>query len=114
MTDTRIKRTVKGRRPQFNDDLAVDNVHGMIMALAAELAALHDQVDSMQRVAAAKGIVLREEVENFVPDAQTLADREHWRQGLLKRMFYVLREQVDDVSQRENEKKYQDFLREIA
>ena len=114
MSDTHITRTVKGRRPQFNDDLAMDNVHGMIMALAAELAALHDRVDSMERVAAAKGIVLSDEIENFVPDADALVAREDWRRALLKRMFYVLREQVDDVSQRENEQKYADFLKEIA
>lgn len=114
MSDSPMKRTVKGRRPQFNDDLAIDNVHGMIMALAAELAALHDRVDSMQKVAARKGIVLSEEVDNFVPDADTLVAREDWRRALLRRMFYVLREQVDDVSQNETENKYAAFLKEIA
>ena len=112
--DETMKRTVKGRRPQFNDDLAIDNVHGMIMALATELAVLHDRVDSMQRVAAAKGIVLSEEVDSFVPDNDTLVAREEWRRNLLKRMFYVLREQADDVSQNENEQKYAAFLKEIA
>ena len=114
MTETPVKRTVKGRRPKFNKDLAMDNAHGMIMALAAELAALHDRVDTMQRVAAAKGVVLNDEIENFQPDAETLVAREDWRRALLRRMFYVLREQVDDVSQNESEKKYADFLKEIA
>jgi len=114
MADTEIKRTVKGRRPQFNDDLAIDNVHGMIMALAAELAALHDRVDSMEKVAAQKGITLSEEIDSYVPDEDTLTARENWRRALLRRMFYVLREQVDDVSQNETEKTYTDFLNEIA
>ena len=114
MSEENMKRTVKGRRPKFNDDLAIDNVHGMIMALATELAVLHDRVDSMERVAAAKGIVLSEEIDSFVPDTDTLVAREEWRRALLKRMFYVLREQVDDVSQNENEQKYAAFLKEIA
>ena len=114
MSEHPVKRTVKGRRPQFHDDLAMDNTHGMIMALAAELAVLHDRLDSMERVAAAKGIVLSEEIDNFEPDAEALVAREDWRRALLRRMFYVLREQVDDVSQNENEKKYADFLKEIA
>ena len=114
MTDPAMKRTVKGRRPRFNDDPAMDNVHGMIMALAAELAVLHDRVDSMEKVAARKGILLSEEIDSYVPDAQTLVAREDWRRALLRRMFYVLREQVDDVSQDETEKKYADFLGEIA
>ncbi len=114
MAEQAIKRTVKGRRPQFNDDSSMDNAHGMIMALAAELAVLHDRVDTMQRVAARKGIVLSEEIESFVPDDETLVAREEWRRALLRRMFYVLREQVDDVSQSENEQQYADFLKEIA
>jgi hypothetical protein len=114
MTDTAIKRTVKGRRPQFNDDLAMDNTHGMIMALAAELAVLHDRVDSMERVAERKGILLSEEVDDFVPDDDALIAREDWRRALLKRMFYVLREQADDVGQNEDDQKYAEFLKEIA
>jgi len=114
MPEDAMKRTVKGRRPQFNDDLAIDNVHGMIMALAAELAALHDRVDSMEKIAARKGIVLSDELAGFVPDSATLVAREDWRRALLRRMLYVLREQVDDVSQDETEQRYADFLKEIA
>ena len=114
MDNTTIKRTVKGRRPQFNDDLAMDNAHGMIMALATELAALHDRVDSMERIAERKGVMLSEEIDNFEPDEATLVARENWRRALLKRMFYVLREQADDVSQNEDERKYAEFLKEIA
>jgi hypothetical protein len=114
MNENKIKRTVKGRRPQFNDDLAMDNAHGMIMALATELAVLHDRVDSMARIAERKGVILTEEIEAFEPDEDTLVAREKWRQALLKRMFYVLREQADDVTQNEDEQKYAEFLKEIA
>ena len=114
MSENTIKRTVKGRRPQFNDDPAVDNAHGMIMALAAELAVLHDRVDTMEKVAERNGAFLAEEIDNFVPDNETLVAREDWRRALLRRMFYVLREQVDDVSQHDTDKKYAKFLKEIA
>lgn len=114
MTDTAVKRTVKGRRPQFNDDPAIDNLHGMVMALAAELAVVHDRLDSVERIADAKGIMLKEELAKYSPTPEVHAEREQWRQQLLKRMFYVLREQVDDITQKEDEKKYADFLKEIA
>ena len=111
---SKVKRTVKGRRPKFNTDPAIDNVHGMIMALAAEVAVIHDRLDTVERISEAKGIMLQEEIEKFVPDQATLAAREQWRQQLLKRMFYLLREQVGDLTQGETDASYNAFLDEIA
>jgi len=109
-----IKRTVKGRRPKFNTDPAIDNVHGMVMALTAEVAVLHDRLDTVERISSAKGILLNEEIENFVPDKETLVAREQWRQQLLKRMFYLLREQANDATEGNTEESYTAFLDEIA
>ena len=114
MSDINVKRTCKGRRPKFNDDPAIDNVHAMVMALATELSVLHDRMDTMERVAAGKGVMLSDELDSFVPDQETLVAREQWRQQLLRRMFYLLREQVDDVSKSETDTSYRSFLEEIA
>lgn len=109
-----VKRTVKGRRPKFNSDPAIDNVHGMVMALTAEVAVLHDRLDTVERISEAKGIILAEEIEKFVPDKETLVAREQWRQQLLKRMFYLLREQANDVTEGNTDESYSAFLDEIA
>jgi hypothetical protein len=109
-----VKRTVKGRRPKFNTDPAIDNVHGMVMALTAEVAVLHDRLDTVERITEAKGIMLTEEIEKFEPDRETLLAREQWRQQLLKRMFYLLREQASDVTEGSTEESYTAFLDEIA
>ena len=114
MTDSVVKRTCKGRRPKFNDDPAIDNVHGMIMALAMELSVLHDKMDTMLRIAESKGVMLQDEMESFVPTNEVLAERNEWRAQLMRRMFYLLREQVDDVAQKESDESYQAFLKEIA
>jgi len=109
-----VKRTVKGRRPKFNTDPAIDNVHAMVMALTAELTVLHDRLDTVERICEAKDIMLTEEIENFVPDKQTLIAREQWRQQLLKRMFYLLREQANDEAEGSTDASYNAFLDEIA
>jgi hypothetical protein len=114
MTDIQPKRSIRGRRPQFFDDRAVDQLHGMVMAMATEMAVLYERVDTMERVAAAKGVMLRDELEKYVPDAQVQAAREEWRQQFLRRMFYLYREDVDDRLGRENDAQYQRFLDEIA
>jgi hypothetical protein len=114
MSDIPVKRSIRGRRPQFFEDRAVDQLHGMVMAMATEMAVLYERVDTMERVAAAKGVMLRDELEKFRPDAEVQAAREEWRQKFLQRMFYLYREEVDDRLGRENEDQYRRFLDEIA
>ena len=114
MSDIKVKRSIKGRRPQFFDDREIDRVHGMIMAMATEMAVLYQRIDTMERVAASKGIMLREEFESFAPDAAAEGERERWRQKFLDRIFYLYREELDDRLAREDEQQYGQFLDEIA
>lgn len=108
------KRTVRGRRPQFHGDPAIDKLHGMIMVMAAEMSVLYERMDTMERVAARHGVMLREELENFAPDPETAAEREAWRQKFLERLFYLYREEVDDRVNQDNDASYAAFLKEIS
>jgi hypothetical protein len=109
-----VKRSIKGRRPQFFDDPAIDQLHGMVMAMATEMAVLYERIDTMERVAAGKGVCLREELAHYHPDAATQAEREAWRQRFLGRLFYLYREDLDDRLGQENEAQYQGFLKDIS
>ena len=112
--DIKVKRSVKGRRPQFFDNIEIDRLHGMMMAMATEMAVLYQRIDTMERVAAEKGVILREDLERHVADAATESERELWRQKFLDRLFYLYREELDDRMARENEAQYRAFLDEIA
>lgn len=109
-----IKRSIRGRRPKFHDDPAIDQLHGMMMAMATEMSVLYERIDTMERIAAAKGVMLREELEQFRPDADAQGEREGWRQQFLQRLFYVYREELDDRLARENDAQYGEFLKEIS
>lgn len=109
-----VKRAIRGRRPKFHDDAAIDQLHGMMMAMATEMAVLYERIDTMERVAATKGVMLREELARYAPDEAAQSDREAWRQKLLERMFYLYREELDDRLGGESEAQYTDFLREIS
>lgn len=108
------KRTVRGRRPQFHDDPAVDKLHGMIMAMATEMSVLYQRIDTIERVAARKGVMLEEELQHFEADAEANAAREAWRQKFLERLFYLYREEVDDRLSNDNDASYNAFLKEIS
>jgi len=114
MSDHDVKRTIKGRRPQFFDDPAVDQLHGMVMAMATEMAVLYERIDTMERIAGAKGVMMREELARYRPDEQAQAEREAWRQRFLGRLFYLYREDLDDRLGQENEAQYQRFLKDIS
>jgi hypothetical protein len=114
MSTIKVKRSIKGHRPQFHADPAIDQLHGMVMAMATEMSVLYERIDSMERIAAAKGVMLRAELEAFRPDAAAQAEREGWRQGFLERLFYLYREEIDDRLSREDEQQYGEFLKEIS
>jgi hypothetical protein len=114
MTRAKPKRTVRGRRPQFHADPAIDKLHGMIMAMATEMAVLYERIDTMERVSASKGVMLSAELEKYQPDAQAQAAREAWRQAFLNRLFYLYREEIDDRLTQENDAQYSAFLKEIS
>lgn len=64
MSGAKVKRSIKGRRPQFFADREIDRLHGMVMAMATEMSVLYQRIDTMERVAAKKGVVLREELDD--------------------------------------------------
>ena len=64
MSGAKVKRSVKGCRPQFFADREIDRLHGMVMAMATEMSVLYQRIDTMERVAAKKGVVLREELDD--------------------------------------------------
>ena len=109
-----IKRSIKGRRPQFFEDVETDRLQGMMMAMATEMAVLYERVDTLERIAARKGIVLADEVQAFEPDETVQAEREAWRQKFLARLFYLYREELDDRLAHENDEQYQQFLKDVG
>lgn len=114
MSKANVKRTIRGRRPQFHADPAIDKLHGMLMVMATEMSVLYERIDSMERIAAQKGVLLREELQKFAPDANAQAERENWRQQFLQRLFYLYRDEIDDRTGQESDAQYAAFRQEIS
>jgi hypothetical protein len=110
----KMPRTVRGKRPQFFDIQGLDEAMSMIMVLAEELAVVHDRLDTVERVAAAKGVILNDEIEAFHFDQDALAARETWRQQFFERMFYLLRQQASEAASGDTAERYAEVLATIA
>ncbi len=107
-------RNAKGKRPQFYDAAGLDQAMSMILVLASELTAMRDRLDTVERVAAAKGIMLEDDIEAYEPDPAVLAVREERRQQFLSRLYYLARKEAAELGSEDSSERYQRTLDEIA
>lgn len=84
-------RTIRGERPHFFDDPAIDTLFGIVTALAQEVSVLRDRHDAVERILDAKGSMTREELESYRPDEAADAERRAAREAYLQRIFRLIR-----------------------
>ena len=87
--DSLLPRRSKGKRSVFFDDPGIDNLYSVVLELSAELSAARDRIDTLERLLDAKGMVSRQEVEDYRPDADVAVERDQRRSGYLRRLFGV-------------------------
>ena len=68
-------RKAKGRRPDYFEDPALDRLYSTVFALAAEVSALRERQDTVERLLDAKGTITREDVETYEPDRTAAEER---------------------------------------
>ena len=110
----KLERNARGKRPQFYDTPGLDEAMAMIMVLAGELSVVRDRLDTVEKVAAAKGVMLDAEIEAYEPDPATLEARELRRQDFLARLFYLARKQAAELETGDSAERYTKALDDIA
>lgn len=88
-------RAAKGQRPRFFDDDSSDTLLAMNVALLTELMVTRERLDTLERLVAAKGLVSREEIERYEPDAAAELEREQVRETLARHAFYLPLQQAE-------------------
>jgi hypothetical protein len=86
----RLPRDPKGRRSQFYDDPAIDQLMAIVTALTAEVSVAFDRIDTLERLLERTGSLRQADVENFVPDPEAVASRGRKREEFIERVFQVL------------------------
>lgn len=109
-----VPRHAKGKRPTFFEVDGVDEAMSMILVLASEFCVMRDRLDTVEKVATAKGIMLDEEVDNFEPDEATVLAREDRRKAFLNRLYYVTIKKAKEQEQDDSSDRYSAILEEIA
>lgn len=86
----RLPRVPKGKRARFFDEAGVDQLFGIVTALAAELSAASERIETLERVLERRGALRRVDLAAHAPDADEMAERARAREALIERVFQVL------------------------
>jgi hypothetical protein len=86
----KLSRVARGKRPQILNTWSEDVLLAMVTSLTTELMVLRDRVDTIERIAADKGVILKDEIENYTFDEKAQAERDAARKALGDRVYYLL------------------------
>lgn len=87
-----MTRTAKGKRPIYLNNPENDQLLAMLMKLVSEVSVLRDRLDTIERLAQAKGLISREEIESYEPDDPVALERDKWRAEYIERVLRVWEE----------------------
>jgi len=109
-----MARKAKGERPVFSHDPQVDKLLAITMALVGEVSVLRERLDTLERLAEAKGLLSQQEIESYRPDGQVAEEREQWRSEYIARVLRVVREELEAVEKGEVPESYGTVVRAVS
>ncbi len=81
-----------GKRPYFLNP-EVERVMAITLAVSQELAVARQRIDTLERLLESKGVIDREEINTFTPDADAAAERGLWTQEYLTRVLRIVQQE---------------------
>jgi hypothetical protein len=85
-----LPRDPKGRRAQFYQDPAIDQLMAIVVALTAEVSVAFERMDTLERLLERAGSLTQADIEAFRPDEAAATQRARHREELIQRVFQVL------------------------
>lgn len=90
-----LPRSARGPRPvAFPAEPGAERVLNMVLALATEVAVLRERLDTVERLAADRGLVLPADIEAYEPSLEVREERAAWRRDYLERVLRVLTDEA--------------------
>jgi len=102
-SDVKLRRKAKGKRPFYFSDPDVDRLLSMVMALAGELSVTRDRLDTLERVAAQKGLFSADDIESHELDQDALEARAQRHETLFREVTRVITSALEDLEEAPSE-----------
>jgi len=84
--------------PPFFAAPGVDTLLYMVLAIAAELSSVSEQLDTLRRVVAAKGVLTLQDLDSFVPTSSMAAERAARREEFIATLLASLASEADALA----------------
>jgi hypothetical protein len=114
VTRTPRPRVPKGARPVHLGDAHSERLLSMTLALAAEVAVLSDELDTVRELLVRRALAGADEFAAFVPDEPAAQRRAERRRALIDRMLRIVREDLDGSAGAEREQRYAQLVARIS
>ena len=101
--NVQLKRKAKGERPFFFENADVDKLLSMLMGLAGEVSVMRDRMDTIERIAADKGLFGAADIEAYVPGADVLAERAARRDEFLGEITRIVYAEIEGLQKDHDE-----------
>ena len=90
-------KKAKGKRPYFLESKQTEQVLSVTMALAMELSVARERTATLECLLEQKGVLSREEIDNFKPDAAEVAKRSVETQEYLARILRIMQQDKEEM-----------------
>lgn len=104
----------KGRRPYFMPDRADERNMSIAMAVAGELAVMRERLDSIERLLEQDGVLSRDRIEAFRPDAAAEEERMRWHQEYVARILRFIQQEREDMESAFAQERPEDMVEKFA
>lgn len=110
--DVALQRKAKGKRPFYFSDPDVDRLLSMLMALTGELAVTRDRLDTLERVAASKGLFSAQDIESYRLSELDMEARAARHQAMFKEVTRIIVGELEDLQDAEDQE-YQTVVQQV-
>jgi hypothetical protein len=88
-------KRAKGKRPEYFDEPALDRLYSVVFALAAEVSALRERNDTIERLLDQQGVLSREDIETYAPDSEAGEERGLATRAYISRIMRGFQQEVE-------------------
>ena len=107
-----LQRKATGKRPYYFSNPDVDKLLSMVMALTGELAVARDRIDTLERVASAKGLFSSDDIEAFELDEDAMQARAERHRTMLREVNRIIVGEIEDL-QNASEEEYSSVVDQV-
>jgi hypothetical protein len=94
----KLPRTAKGKKPVYFDS-TTDKLLSMVLTLMGEVSVMRDRLDTVERLAAKKGVFALDDVENYELSEEVNKIRGERRAAYIARVLKSVQDELDALQQ---------------